>query len=90
LKKDVGNSFCNGGVPCAKWQTLSLYRVSKLFPSRSHGYSVTLTPLGFWTDGLRAVYGTVGETKKMIVLEFVSSMFSAQGGTIATREQGMC
>jgi len=57
-----------------------------LFPPRLHDYSVVLAPMGFWTNGLRAVYGMTGK-EKMIVLESLSSIFHA---LLGLWQQGMC
>ena len=83
-------TFCEGGVPVAKWQTVYLYRVSKLFPPMLHCYSVSLVLMEFWTKGAPSGIWRDRNAGKNIVLEFLSSMFSAQVGTIANREQEMC
>jgi len=60
-------NICNGGVPGAKWQTVSPYHVSIVFLPWLRSYSVALAPLGFWTKGPRAVYGPIGVLGKTIV-----------------------
>lgn len=37
-----------------------------LFPPRLCGYSVALTPTGFWTNRLQAVYSKTGERKRWL------------------------
>ena len=41
-------------------------RFPLLFPLRLRGYSVALAPMGFWANGLRAVYGMTGERKRQL------------------------
>jgi hypothetical protein len=72
-------------VPSAQWQTVSPYRVSIVFPTRLRCCFGSISSLGVWTKGPRAVYGPKELWERMIVLESLSWIFSALVGTIATR-----